>query len=159
MTLYVHYRGRRLPGRPCACGIGLAYVVYDRRNGATAPLDPALDVSCWTDGGYQWGCGTSGAKQLAVAILRDYFRRHRVVSAALKAAVCLYYEAFTARVVAHLPARWELWPDAITEFLNRAVSEINGVKIDWDAWIASAQRRGLLCDGYPALPFLPEEVQ
>ncbi len=64
------------------------------------PLDTRLDLHTFTSRGFEWGYEGNGPKQLALAILADYFEDDAQAKAECR--------AFMSRVVAYFSNEWEM---------------------------------------------------
>jgi len=91
-------------GEPC---------VTITRGDETAPLNPRLHLAHFSNTGFAWGFAGPASRQLALAILVDYFA-HKP-NAAQK--VEQYLEGFHRCVIASLPHVWVLSTERITDFL------------------------------------------
>lgn len=100
--------------------LGECFVTID-----SSLLDPATDLMNHSDG-FEWGYGGSGPAQLALAIMRQYFRRITTDAEFVDALALAFYQKFKADFVANLDrdAAWHLTGSQIQTWLYSLLGHV-----------------------------------
>lgn len=112
------------------------------------PLAPRLELWNHSPGGYGWGYAGSGPAQTSLAILAHFLRRSDSEDGgqANDAVAVQLHQLFKRRLIAALPAAWEMSARVVEEFIEMQLRVAFQVPADWVLWRASIVERCLLKD-------------
>ena len=110
------------------------------------PLALRLDLWNHSPSGFAWGYAGSGPAQTALAILAHFLRSSDPDECGQvnDAVAVQLHQLFKRRLIAALPASWDLSSRVVEEFIQMHIRHTHQIPIDWVLWRASILERGLL---------------